>query len=146
MIKHFNIFVLLLMTLIASSGMAQNPNTPKHFLMPRELPYFEKQTKKDFIMFGFIQAGSISWRQDQTSYVITDGYESVVTVYKSWLEEGFFQDNEPVLVTGQMKDGVFEAHTILGLNAPRVCDYLIESVVIELNEVGFDINCSSPNS
>jgi len=58
MIKHFNIFVLLLMTLIASSGMAQNPNTPKHFLMPRELPYFEKQTKKDFIMFGFIQAGS----------------------------------------------------------------------------------------
>jgi|AACY02.14.fsa_nt_gi cytochrome c-type biogenesis protein CcmE len=59
MIKHFTILVLLVMTPIASSVTGQNLNTPKHFLMPRELSHYEQLVDQDFRMFGFITSGSI---------------------------------------------------------------------------------------
>jgi hypothetical protein len=59
---------------------------------------------------------------------------------------GQLQEREPVLIDGKMKDDIFETHSILKLNTPNVCDYLIESVVEELNSVGFEMSCLLPNS
>ena len=146
MIKHFTILVLLVMTPIASSVTGQNLNTPKHFLMPRELSHYEQLVDQDFRMFGFITSGSIVHEQYQTSFSVTDGYKSVQAVHNSWIEEGWLKEKEPVLIEGKMKNDIFEIHTILKLNTPNVCDYLIKSIVEELNSVGFEISCLSPNS
>ena len=146
MIKQVNSFLLLLVTLIATTGAAQNLRAPEYFLLPRELPYYEERTTtKDFQMFGFIEAGSKVFAQGQWSFDVTDGFATISAVIDTHLPANFLQDNDPVLIDGKMSEAVFVAHSLLVLNSENSCDYLPEGLVAELNAVGFEMRCPTEN-
>ena len=147
MIKQVNSFLLLLVTLIATTGAAQNLRAPEYFLLPRELPYYEERTTtKDFHMFGFIEADSIVFAQGQWSFDVTDGFATISAVIDMHLPANFLQDNDPVLIDGKMSEAVFVAHSLAVLNAESSCDFLPEGMVVELNAVGFEMRCPAENN
>jgi cytochrome c-type biogenesis protein CcmE len=146
MIKQVNSFLLLLVTLIATTGAAQNLRAPEYFLLPRELPYYEKRTTtKDFHMFGFIEADSIVFAQGQWSFDVTDGFATISAVTDMYLDDNFPKDNDPVLIGGIMSNAVFVAESLLVVNSESSCDYLPEGLVVELNAVGFEMRCPTEN-
>ena len=146
MIKQVNSFLLLLVSLIATTGAAQNLRAPEYFLLPLELPYYEERTiTKDFRMFGFIEAGSKVFAQGQWSFDVTDGFATISAVIDTHLPANFLQDNDPVLIDGKMSEAVFVAHSLLVLNSENSCDYLPEGLVVELNAVGFEMRCPTEN-
>ena len=147
MIKQVNSFLLLLITLIATTGAAQNLRAPEYFLLPLELPYYEERTTtKDFQMFGFIEADSMVFAQGQWSFDVTDGFATISAVIDTHLPANFLQDNDPVLLNGKMSEAVFVAHSLSVLNKENSCDYLPEGLVVELNTVGFEMRCQTESN
>ncbi|WP_137700352.1 cytochrome c maturation protein CcmE [Marimonas lutisalis] len=124
------IFALIISTALIGYGMKDGIN---FFRSPTQVVEEPPAPTETFRIGGLVEEGSLVRGQGETvSFNVTDGGESVKVTYTGVLPD-LFAENQGMIGTGKLVNGVFEASEILAKHDET---YMPREVVDALKEQG----------
>jgi cytochrome c-type biogenesis protein CcmE len=124
------VVALIAATALIGYGMRDGIN---FFRAPSQVVADPPAASEVFRIGGLVEEGSLKRGQgEEVRFVVTDGGASVPVVYRGILPD-LFAENQGMVGTGSLRDGVFVASEIL---AKHDEDYMPKEVVDALKEQG----------